>query len=126
MPAIPRPSRPAPPAVAPVEHQGLRYEQDMESCAHGGDQPGGHLAAVDAKIGERLWMLKVYELQDHSAAGVDDIGVYVRSMALIPGKDELEIETETGASFRVDLAHRAPPPITQPKPPSLPPIRIPE
>jgi hypothetical protein len=98
----------------------------MEICAHGGNQPGGHLAAIDAKTGARLWMLKVYELQDHSAAGVDNIGVYFRSMALIPGQDELEIETETGARYRVDLARRTSTPITQPKPPSLPPIRIPE
>ncbi|NJD07368.1 MAG: hypothetical protein FIA97_12850 [Methylococcaceae bacterium] len=126
MPTKPQSSRPAPPAVTPVEYHGIRYEQDMESYAHGGDQPGGYLAAIDAKTGEPLWILKVYELQNHSAVGVDNIGVYFTRMSLVPGRDELEIENETGARFVVDLARRTSTPVRQPKPASLPPIKIPE
>lgn len=126
MPATPQSSRPAPPDVAPVEYKGIRYQQDMASYAHGGDQPGGYLAAIDVKTGERLWLLKVYELQDHSAAGVDNIGVYFRTMELVPGRDELAIENEVGGRFVVDLARRTATPVAQPVPTSLPPIKIPE
>ena len=101
-----RPSRPAPPQVAPVERGGVRYQQDMESSRHGGTGRGGHLVAVDPASGERLWMLQVYVVPDHSAAGVSSPGRYFRRMALAPDRDELEIENEVGGVYRVDLAAR--------------------
>jgi hypothetical protein len=102
----PRPSRPAPPQVAPVERGGVRYQQDLEASRHGGTQRGGYLVAVDAASGERLWMLKVYFVPDHSAAGVSSPGRYFRRMTLAPGGDELEIENEVGGVYKVDLAKR--------------------
>lgn len=44
-------SRPAPPNVEPVMHNGVRYEQDMQSARYGGTQTGGYLVAVDAATG---------------------------------------------------------------------------
>lgn len=101
-----RPSRPAPPQVAPVERAGVRYQQDLDASRHGGTQRGGYLVAVDATTGERLWMLKVYLVPDHSAAGVSSPGRYFRSMALAANRDELEIENEVGGRYRVDVAAR--------------------
>src|SRR5262245_38543710 len=72
----PTPSRPAPPNVPPVEHKGVRYQQDMESFRFGGTQRGGYLVAIDPKTGERLWMLKVYPVTDHNEAGVETPGIY--------------------------------------------------
>jgi hypothetical protein len=77
--------------VAPVEIDGIRYEQDTESYRHGGDQPGGYLVAIDPKTGNRLWMLKVYPVEDHRAAGVTGGGLYFSSMARVPGEKTLEI-----------------------------------
>ena len=101
-----RPSRPAPPQVAPVERGGVRYQQDMEASRHGGTGRGGYLVAVDPASGERLWMLQVYAVPDHSAAGVSSPGRYFRRMTLAPDRDELEIENEVGGVYRVDLAAR--------------------
>ena len=101
-----RPSRPAPPPVAPVERAGVRYQQDLEASRHGGNQRGGYLVAIDSATGERLWMLKVYFVPDHSAAGVSTPGRYFRRMTLAPDRDELEIENEVGGVYRVDLAAR--------------------
>jgi len=100
------PSRGAPPVVAPIENGGVRYQQDMDAGHHGGGGLGGYLTAVDAASGKRLWMLKVYEVTDDSAAGVSTPGCYFRRMTLLAGKNALEIENEVGGVFRVDLAKR--------------------
>jgi hypothetical protein len=101
-----RPSRPAPPQVAPVDRNGVRYQQDLEAQRHGGAGRGGYLVAVDPASGERLWMLKVYDVPDHSAAGVASPGRYFRRMTLAPDGAALEIENEVGGVYRVDLAAR--------------------
>ena len=102
----PHSSRPPPPLVAPVLHHGVRYEQDMQSWRYGGTQPGGYLVAIDAASGARLWMLRVYEVTLHEVHGVTTPGRYFRSLVLVPGRDELEIENEAGARYRVDLERR--------------------
>jgi len=89
-----------------VEHAGVRYEQDLQSWRHGGTQPGGYLVAVDPASGERLWMLKVYEVAMHEAAGVSTPGRYFRSLRVVPERDALEIENEAGERFVVDLNDR--------------------
>ena len=100
------PSRGAPPVVAPIDNGGVRYQQDMDAGHHGGGGLGGYLVAVDPASGERLWMVKVYEVTDHSAAGVSTPGCYFRRMTLLPDKNALEIQNEVGGVFRVDLAKR--------------------
>jgi hypothetical protein len=51
-------------------------------------------------------MLKVYEVPVHDAAGVSTPGRYFRSMKLISGRDEIEIENEVGGKYLVDLNKR--------------------
>ena len=104
----PTASRPAPPRVLPIEHQGVRRMQDMQAFRHGGNQRGGYLVAVDAKSGERLWMLKVHPVTDHNAAGVETPGIYFRSMKMVSGSEQLEIENEVGGQYLVDLQKRKP------------------
>lgn len=99
-------SRPAPPAVAAIEHEGIRYEQDMEALKHGGDQLGGYLVAVDPANGKRLWMLKVYLVQAPSSPAVPRFGRYFKHMRLLPGGQQIEVENEVGGVYRVDLANR--------------------
>lgn len=104
---MPTPSRPPPPQVMPIEHEGVRYEQDMQSYHFGGTQPGGYLVAIEPASGKRLWMLKVYEVPLQEAAGVSTPGRYFRSMRLVPGRNEIEIESEVGGKYLVDLAARS-------------------
>jgi hypothetical protein len=121
----PEVSQPAPPEVAPIVYNGVRYEQDMHSYDHGGDQPGGYLVAIDPVTNRRLWMLKVYEVADHSASGVDTIGVHFKSMSLIDAGGALEIENQVGGRYRVDLTNRAVTKISTPIAKQMPPIKIP-
>ncbi|MCL7423332.1 MAG: hypothetical protein M8364_20800 [Methylobacter sp.] len=62
-----------------------------------------HSALIDVKNGLRLRMLKVYEISDPSESGVQCIGIYFKSMALVPKRDALEIEDETSRCFIADL-----------------------
>ena len=105
MKAPPQASRPSPPQVDPVEHDGVRYEQD-DFDVTAGDQRGGYLAAIDSETGEKLWRLKVYEVEDTSPESVPSFARYFRSMRLVPGRDELEIEDESGGRYLVDLNAR--------------------
>lgn len=103
----PSPSRPSPPAVEPIVHRGVRYEQDMQAYRHGGTQSGGYLVAVDQANGERLWVLKIYEVPSQDAAGVSTPGRYFKSMRLLPDGRSIEIHSETGDRYTVDLRKRA-------------------
>jgi hypothetical protein len=103
--AMPTPSRPAPPKVDPITHKGVRYEQDMQSSHYGGTQLGGYLVAIEPATGERLWMLKVYENPTQADAPFQP-GRYFRSMRLLPETDEIEIESEVGGKYIVDLSKR--------------------
>ena len=99
-------SRPAPPEVGPVIHNGVRYEQDMQSSRYGGTQIGGYLVAVDPATGERLWMLKVYDVPVQASAPFQP-GRYFRSMRLSEAGEQLEIESEAGGKYVVDLGRRS-------------------
>lgn len=102
---MPNSRRPAPPEVEPIEHKGVRYEQDMHSSRYGGTQPGGYLVAIDPETGARLWMLKVYEIPTQADAPFQP-GRYFRNMHLLPDSDEIEIESEVGGKYLIDLSKR--------------------
>lgn len=102
----PSSSRPAPPVVPPVEHGGVRYQQDTYDERRG-DQQGGYLVALDARTGERLWRLRVYPVADHRAAGVTGGSLHFRALRLADSGRALEIENEVGSVYRVVLATRA-------------------
>jgi outer membrane protein assembly factor BamB len=108
-------SRPPAPVVAPVEHNGIRYEQDQINPARG-DRNGGYLIAVDAETGERLWRVQVYQVPDQSAEGISGMGRYFRSLQLVENGIALEIENEAGGRYRVDLTTRTSVQISGPEP----------
>ena len=112
----PTSSRPPPPEVPPVEYEGVRYAQDGLGSEAGGDQASGYLAAIDMRSGERLWRLQVYELADSGAA--EACARHFRSMRLVPGRAELEIESEAGSRYLVDLAERTSTLLSSPAPAS--------
>jgi hypothetical protein len=109
-------SRPPPPEVPPVEYEGVRYAQDGFGSEAGGDQTSGYLAAIDVSSGARLWRLQVYELADPGIAGAEACARHFRSMRLVPGRAELEIESETGSRYLVDLAKRTSTLLSSPAP----------
>lgn len=125
--ASPTPSRPSAPQVPPVEHQGIRYEQDRHDD-RAGDQPGGYLAAIDIKTGARLWRIKVYQIAGPGPGPgrAPTQARYFRSMRVAPDGKALVIENEVGGVYRVDLASHSstqvsgPPETAAPTPPAKP------
>ena len=99
-------SRPPPPRVPPVTHEGVRYEQVKDATRLGLSQVTGHLAAYDEASGERLWVLKVYDHRPSEALESDVQEVYFKSLELRPGGRELVVTNEAGARFVVDLRAR--------------------
>jgi len=98
-------SRPPPPGGAPVLHDGIRYEEDADSERFGATQSSGYLVAIDAASGKRLWMLKVYEVPTDPDAPFQ-LERHFRSMRLGAGGNQLEIESEAGGKYVVDLGAR--------------------
>lgn len=127
MSGTPSASRPAPPQVPPVVHQGVRYEQDLSAPLAPGAAPGGALAAYDAGSQARLWRIQVYTVPNDAPPGLDHPGRYFRSMSLQdgPGQAQLLIEDEAGSRYAVDLHSRAVSKLSGPSDKVLPPLDTP-
>lgn len=100
--------RRAPPKVPAVTLDGIRYEQAVLPRAEAdGGQRTGYLAAYRGASEERLWRLRVYELEidPHLEGDVQD--VYFKSMTAAPDGHALLIENEHGDRFAVDVRTQA-------------------
>lgn len=117
-------SRPPPPEVPPVEIDGVRYKQDDFASREKGDQPGGYLAAIDAKTGKQLWRLKVYDIPDPGNANLPDFPLMFQSMKALPS-GELEIENESGYRYHVDPAKRTTKLVSKPEAKTEPKLEAP-
>lgn len=100
----PRASRPAPPTVPPVTHDGVRYEQITNGIDAGLPTLTGNLAAVGPD-GKRLWTLQVYARAIDPAREADVQWVYFKTMAFDPD-GRLRITNERNDSFLVDVTAR--------------------
>jgi hypothetical protein len=110
MPPLPQVAakRRAPPKVAAVTLDGVRYEQAVLARAEAdGGQRTGYLAAYKGASDERLWRVRVYELKidPHLEGDVQD--VYFASMTASPDGHELLIANERGDRFAVDVRTQA-------------------
>ena len=101
-----RSSRPAPPKVAPVVIDGVRYSQVLNARKHGLPGGSGWLMASKPDSDEALWTLKVYETRIDPADETDVQEVYFSSMERVKGRRGLKIRNEVDKSFIVDLATR--------------------
>lgn len=99
-------SRPPPPEVPPIEHEGVRYAQVVDGLRQGFDQSTGYLVATDVASDRKLWSVKVYEVEVVPGLELDVQRLYFKSMSLVPGRDELLVENESGGKYIVDLKRR--------------------
>lgn len=94
----PSASRPAAAVIAPIVHQGVRYESrwsDKET-----------IFAVDEKTGKQRWKVKLYEYRVDPAVETDVQEVFLRSMVLSGDGKALEISDERGGRYLLDLETR--------------------
>lgn len=94
-------SRPAPPRVEPLVHDGVRYAPDDSPPADPAHPRAGYLAAVDLASGRKLWSLRIWSIAE-DPDGPPHPGRYFGRVSLGPGPDELLVEDEFGARFVVD------------------------
>lgn len=100
------PSHPSPPQVAPVEHAGVRYEQDTKRQSQPDAQRGGWLVARDAVSGAQLWSVQLYANPYDAASPVGSPPRWFTRMRLAAGGTALEIEDDIGTQFTVDIGTR--------------------
>jgi hypothetical protein len=98
------PSQPSPPHVAPIEHGGVRYEQDVARQRQPDAQRGGWLVAIDAASGTQLWSVQLYANPYDAASPVGSPPRWFKHMQLMPGGAGIDIEDDIGTRFTVDLS----------------------
>ncbi len=94
-------SRPPPPVVVPLVHDGVRYAPDASPPIDPAHPRAGYLAAVDVASGRKLWSLRIWSIVEDPAAPPHP-GRYFGRVSLGPRPDELLVEDEFGARFVVD------------------------
>ncbi|HET6803834.1 MAG TPA: hypothetical protein VFH59_00135 [Frateuria sp.] len=96
-------SRGRPPAVAPVVHDGVRYEQ-LKNLTAEGLPPGGYVVATDVASGKRLWTSRLYASTVDPNIEADVQWTFFKAMRLDAAQGVLVVEDEKGRIYRVDLA----------------------
>lgn len=96
----------APPSVADVVRDGVRFTQAVDGRQLGYKQMCGVLVATDEASGAQLWTLPVYDNEIDPALESDVQWVYFRSMDFDPD-GQLRIENERSKVFLVDINSRS-------------------
>ena len=91
------------PQVAPVVHQGVRFEA-LGAASVQGLPPGLYVAATEVASGKRLWTAKLLETVYDPRRETDVQNVFMRSLTLDPAGTALVAEDERGRRWRVELA----------------------
>jgi hypothetical protein len=94
----PSSSRPAPPFIAPIIQDGVRYEARWSH--------NGVLFAVDEKSGRPLWQVEVYKYIVDEEVETEELPVFFASMTLDVTGTSMIIEDEVGVRHQVDLKTR--------------------
>lgn len=106
-----------PPDIAPLEYNGVRYQQDWQSKFEGREFAATYLAATDIKTNSLLWLVKVCDCIKFAPGGPSSIGtVDITKITHGPNENELTIETIVDSRYLVDLQTRAVTPVAKQEP----------
>ena len=98
--------RVGPPKVEPVTLGTTRYEVVHWGRKRGLGQNGGYIAALNAKSGAELWILKVYDIQYEEKLETDVQDIFIKTMTKSKTKHALDITDEKGRKYKVDVESR--------------------
>jgi hypothetical protein len=98
--------RVGPPKVPPVTLGKTRYEVVHWGRKRGLGQNGGYIAALNAKSGAELWILKVYDIQYQEKLETDVQDIFIKTMTKSKTKNALDITDEQGRTYKVDVESR--------------------
>lgn len=100
----PTASRPTPQIAAPIEYQGVRYQQDREGTP-GKEAGAAYLAAIDPASASLLWLLKIADAIHHPPGSPRELDpVYFSTLAA--HDDIIFITTSIGKKYQVELKSR--------------------
>jgi len=103
---MPQGKRVGPPDVKPVTIGGVRYEAIHWGRERGLEQNGGYIAAIDAKSGKELWILKIYQIDYIPKLETDVQDLFIESMKAGANGQSLEIVDEKGRRYTVNLKNK--------------------
>ena len=92
----------APPKISPLEHNGLRFQQDRHTQSNDREFAATYLSATDIKTDKILWIIKICDCLRYPPSQ-ETLPVDFKSLILGPGDNELTVETTTTARYVVDL-----------------------
>ena len=95
--------RRAPPKVAAVTLDGVRYEQAVLPRSEAAGQRTGYLAAYRGTSDERLWRVRVYELKVDPRLEGDVQDVYFARMEASSDGREILFTNDNGGRLAVDV-----------------------
>jgi hypothetical protein len=103
-----------PPDIAPLEYNGVRYQQDWESKFEDREFAATYLSATDIKTNELLWVVKLCDCIKFAPGGPSRIGtVDITRITHGPDENELTIETIIESRYLVDLQTRTVTPLSK-------------
>jgi hypothetical protein len=95
------------PKITPLEHNGIRYQQDRETDFEGREYGATYLSATDIKTAKLVWAVKICDCIKHAAGGPSDTTyVDISKIDLGPGENELTLETMVKTRHLIDLKAR--------------------
>jgi hypothetical protein len=95
------------PKVTPLEHQGLRYQQDRETDFDGREYGATYLSVTDIKTNQFVWAVKICDCINHTDNGPSDTTyVDISKIDLGPGENEITVETMVKTRHLIDLQAR--------------------
>jgi hypothetical protein len=96
-------SRIPPPHVPPLEAEGIRYEQVMDTTGIDTEDHRGWMRATRIEDGTVLWTSKVYTVKPIIEFGSDGGDVYFKQMEFAPDGGSILVTNEDGNRFEVKI-----------------------
>jgi hypothetical protein len=100
----PNASRRPPAQIAPVELDGVRFEQVLDTTGIDTQDHNGWLRATSIASGEVLWTRQIYAIAYDPTKPRGVQRVYFKSLSASSDGKSLLVENEAGTRFRVDAA----------------------
>jgi hypothetical protein len=98
--------REGPDPVEPLVIGAVRYEAVHWGSEIGAEQNGGYIAAVDSATGNRLWTLKVYDINYDPSRERDVQDVFITKLSPAESAGKITVTDEDGRHFIVDPQSR--------------------
>lgn len=93
--------------LAPLDYNGVRYQQDWDSKFEGREFAATYFSATDIKTNAPLWIIKICDCIKYPPGGPLRFGsVDITKITHGPNENALTIESDIDSRYQVDLQTR--------------------